>query len=110
MISIVWGLILLIIVVLLTIIGFVYKTKSSDYKELEVQLVEASKKYVDQYFLYPEDSSVKIKLQEMQEENFIGELKKDNDVCDGYVIVSKKGLSFEYQGYVKCPKFETKGY
>jgi uncharacterized membrane protein YvbJ len=110
-ISIVWGSILVILVVLLTAFGFLYKSKSNEYKKLEERLVESAKKYVDAKFLYPDDNkSVKITYQEMKENAFIEELKKDDDLCDGYVIVKSNGTVFNYKGYVSCPNYTSSNY
>ncbi len=109
--SVIWGSILFLLVVLLTIFGFVYKNKSGDYKQLEEKLVESAKKYVDAKFLYPEENkSVKITYSEMKENSFIDELKKEEDVCDGYVIVKSNGTVFQYKGFVSCPNYTTKEY
>jgi len=111
-ISYIWGFLLVLLVVGLTIIGFIYKNKSSDYKKLEDQLVESAKKYVDAKFLYPDDkASMKISFEDMKNDGFIEELKKDDEnVCDGYVLVSNNGMVFQYKGFVKCPKYTTKDY
>lgn len=109
--SFIWGGLLILIVVLLTAFGFVYKSKSKEYKELENQLVESAKKYVDARFLYPdENQSTKVTYSEMKESAFIEELKKGEDICDGYVIVQSNGTVFSYKGYVSCPNYTTKDY
>ncbi|MCI8394541.1 MAG: hypothetical protein HFH86_03560 [Bacilli bacterium] len=110
-IKIIWGAFLITLVVMLTFIGFLYKNKSGAYKQLEKELEESAKKYVDARFLYPDEKDfVKISFEEMKSSGFIEELKKDEDVCDGYVIVKHNGSIFEYKGFVSCPKFTTKGY
>lgn len=109
--SVVWGGFLVVLVVLLTAFGFLYKNKSSEYKKLEERLVDTAKKYVDAKFLYPdENKSVKINYSEMKDAGFGEELKKDNDVCDGYVLVQSNGTVFTYKGYVSCPNYTTKDY
>ena len=109
--SIIWGCFLVLLVALLTGFGFLYKSKSSDYKKLEEELVNRAKKYVDARFLYPEENkAVKITYEEMKEHGFIEELKKGDHTCDGYVIVKSNGTVFEYKGYVSCPKYTTKDY
>ncbi len=42
--SIIWGCFLVLLVALLTGFGFLYKSKSSDYKKLEEELVNRAKK------------------------------------------------------------------
>ncbi len=110
-ISIIWGTILVIIVILLTVLGFLYKDKRIPYKELEQSLVEDAKKYVDVHFLYPQDDSeVKVSYEEMKDEEYVSELKYGEDVCDGYVVVKSNGTVFEYKGYITCEQYTTKGY
>lgn len=110
-ISVVWGIILFLMVAFLTAIGFLYKHKASEYKKLEENLVNAAEKYVEFKFLYPDEKqSIKISLEEMQNAEFIEELKKDDDVCDGYVILEHDGFVYQYKGYVSCSKYTTKGY
>ncbi len=110
-ISFIWGFFLVSLVVILTVFCVIYKYKSNDYKKLEENLVEASKKYVDAKFLYPEGSNqLRVSFSEMKEYGVITDLKKEDQECDGYVIVSHNGTVFDYDGYVKCPNYETKGY
>lgn len=110
-VSIVWGVVLFLMVVGLTAIGFVYKSKASDYKKIEEELVNITEKYVEAKFLYPDEKdSIRIRLSELQNDGYMEELKKDEDVCDGYVVLTHNGFIYEYKGYVKCPKYTTKGY
>ncbi len=110
-ISIIWGVLLLLIVIGLTIVGFVYKSKASSYKQLENDLVSVTEKYVEAKFLYPsENQSINIYLSELQEDGYIESLKKDNDECDGYVKLYHDGFAYQFKGYITCPKYTTQGY
>ena len=96
---IVWGTFLTVLVILLTIFGFVYTSKRTPYKDAETKLVESAKKYVDVKFLYPsEKESTRVSYSEMKEEGYIDKLSVNDDACDGYVIVSSNGMTFEYKG------------
>jgi len=107
----IWAIVVVLIITILTVVGFVFKNKSTAYQELEEKLVEASKKYVDKYFLYPQGTEeVKVTYQEMFDDNSIDELKKEDQTCDGYVIIKTESISFSYKGYVSCPNYETGGY
>lgn len=109
-ISIVWGLFAVFIVGLLTLFGFLYKSKVGVYKDLEEQLVSASKKYIEAKFLYPkENEEFKATSSELVESGFMEELKVNDEVCHGYVVVSKSTV-FNYKGYVECKNYKTKGY
>ena len=107
----IWGSVLTLLIALLTIFGFIYKNKSNGYKELEDKIVEAEKKYVDAKFLYPTNNGqVKTSASDLIKNGYMDELKKDDEVCDGYVVVTHKNSVYDYKGYVKCKNYETKGY
>ncbi len=107
----VWGIVVFLIFVLLTIFGFMYKNKTSFYKSLEEKLVNAEKKYADAKFLYPQNGeTVKITAKEMIEYGALDSLEYDGEICDGYATVQKKGTVFDFKGYVSCKNYKTKGY
>ena len=107
----VWGILVILIFGILTVFGFIYKNKTSVYKELENKLVEAEKKYVDAKFLYPQgNENLKVTSEILIKNEFMDELKINDEVCDGYATIKRKGTVFEYKGYVKCNNYTTKGY
>lgn len=107
----IWAIVLVVILGLLTTLGFMYKSKSKPYKELETKLADASKKYIDAHFLYPEDGeSVKTMASVLTEENYLDELKMNDKPCEGYTLVEKENGVFQYRGYIKCEHYTTKGY
>lgn len=110
-VSLIWGLILFLLVFLLTVFGFLYKSKTIEYRQMEEKLTNIAEKYVEAKFLYPDEGqSLKINLEELKNEGYIEELKKDDDNCDGYVILSHDGFVYHYKAYIKCPKYTTKDY
>jgi uncharacterized protein YpmB len=110
-ISIVWGIMVVLIVGMLTVFGFFYKSKTTIYDELEEKLVDASKKYVDANFLYPQDKDeLKVTKEELVDNQYLDELKKDDNDCSGYVIVKLSNGVYTYKAYIKCPNYKTKGY
>ena len=52
---IIWGVLVIALVILLTVIGFMLKKTDKNYSKLEEKLVERTEKYVDAKFLYPSD-------------------------------------------------------
>lgn len=109
--GVVWGIVLVLIVVLLTTFGFIYKNKTSIYKNLEEKLVEAEKKYVDAKFLYPKDDEfLKTDTEILVKEEYIKNLKIKDEECTGYVEVFKNDTVYDYKAYIKCDNYETKGY
>ncbi len=109
--TIIWAILLLIIVGLLTCFGFMYKSKTKVYKELENNLVEAAKKYVDAQFLYPMNGeTLKVDSNSLIEGKYLENLKSANNSCTGYVNVKLDGSIYKYKGYVDCDVYTTKGY
>ncbi len=107
---IIWGILVVTLVILLTIIGFILKKTDKTYSKLEEKLVEVAEKYVDAKFLYPSDGfTTKVLASDLIKDDYLDELKIDNDTCDGYVIVSKE-MVYKYKAYIKCNKYTTKGY
>lgn len=109
---IIWGVIVIIIIGLLTTLGFMLKKVQNKYAEVEKKIVESTKDYVDYKFLYDtvdKKGSLKITSEELIEHGFLDELVKDDDKCIGYVIVTKKDV-YKYKGYVKCGEYTTAGY
>lgn len=107
----IWGMIVVLVFVLLTVFGFLYKNKSNVYKTLEEKLVAAEKKYADAKFLYPQGSEVvKVTAKEMIEYGALDSLEQDGKICDGYATIQKNGTVYEFKGYVSCENYKTKGY
>lgn len=110
-ISVFWGIILILIVAVLTIIGINFNKPNKVYTDMEDYLVEAAKKYVEQSFLYPQDNKeLRITHNELKDSGFIEKLEVDNNQCIGYVIVKNNELVYEYKGYVSCSDYQTKNY
>ena len=110
-ISYVWGSILVIIVIGLTVVGFIYKDHQKEYKNLEKQIEESAKKYVEEKFLYPEDKEkIKVTLEQLTSEQLIQDFKINGEDCDGYVIVYKNQGVFKYTPKIKCPKYQSPKY
>lgn len=109
---VIWGVIVVILVGLLTVLGFMLKGKNEKYEKIEDRLIKATSSYVDYNFLYPEgNEKVKILSKDLIENEFLKleELKTDDDTCTGYVML-KKDVVYEYKAYIKCKNYTTKGY
>lgn len=108
---VVWGMLVVGLFILLTIIGVLYKNKTKVYKELETKLVQAEKRYVDEKFLYPEqNTSLKTTVSTLIENGYLDALEVNGESCDGYAVISKKSTVFDYKGFIKCSNYQTKGY
>ena len=107
---IIWGVVVVVVIALLTTLGFIMKGKLSDYVKLEDKLETSVKKYVDAKFLYPTGSdTIKITSSELIANDYLDELKFEDDICEGYVIVSYNGV-YNYDTYIKCNNYKTTGY
>ncbi len=107
---IIWTILIILLVGLLTYLGFTYKNKLKPYKDLETKISAAAKKYVELKFLYPEEGQViTIELKDMIENEVISDLSYEEESCDGYVKLSYNGI-YNYNSFIKCDNYVTKGY
>ena len=109
-IAILWGLILIAIFSMLTILGLKWKAKTSGYFDIENRLVSVTKTYFEQGHAYPTGSGVvTITSDELKNNNLIEDLTVNDDTCTGYVTVKNNGV-IAYTAYIKCNNYTTKGY
>ena len=108
--SIIWGLLLFAVFSLLTFFALKWKFKTEGYFKLEDKLVNITKSYFETKYSYPkEGEEIIVSYKELKEKELLTELKKDEDECDGYVLVSNKGV-IDYKGYIKCSNYTTKDF
>ena len=85
--------------------------KDKEYKVLENNMENVVSKYLGQYFgEYPESGEKKINIIDVINKGYNINMKVNEDVCDGYVVVKKVSIAYEYNGYIKCTNYTTKGY
>lgn len=107
---IVWGVIVMVLIGLLTYLGFFINKVDRDYKEVEDALKMAAEGYVDVKSLYPkEDQVFKVTLDVLRSEGVLEKLEHEGDTCDGYVEVKLLEV-YKFTPYIKCGKYTTKGY
>lgn len=109
-IIIIWTIISILLVTLLTIIGFKILEKKEVYLNFEKMLKSATKDYMTQNNEYLPTKEIIIKLDTLIENSLIEPIFVDNENCEGYVKVEKKYLSYEYFPYLKCKNYITNGY
>ncbi|MBR1414227.1 MAG: hypothetical protein IJ574_06170 [Bacilli bacterium] len=107
-ISILWGLFLLSMIFILTAASKKYLKKIEPYERLENVLVSTTKKYVEENLDLEKGKTI-IKTEELFDKDYLKEFKVDNDNCEGYVVINYENEK-EYNGYVKCSEYKTKGY
>lgn len=109
LVSFIWGAILIIIVIALTIFGFWYKSLTKEYKEFEKTLVEKTKEYcLDKVLL--NNNNMKITLDELKEEKVLENLKIKDTECEGYIEIQYTKENYKYSPFIKCGNYKTKGY
>lgn len=109
-ISILWGILAVLLFAFLTTMGFIYKNRTQKYKDLEEDLVKATKKYTATDFNFPVNGqNIVITLDELKDTGLIKELRVENKKCNGYVIVSFNNVT-DYKAYINCEKYKTHGY
>lgn len=107
-ITIIWTLVLTIIVVCLTGVGYYLKKNNVD-NILETTFENQVKNYLGMYpGAYPLDGNkVKITSDQLLEANYETGLDKE---CNGYVIVEAASVGYTYKTYISCPDYITDGY
>ena len=108
--SIIWGVIVIVLIIFLTSVGFIYKNKSQKYKDLEKELVEIVKTYTSSNFNFPvnEENNI-ITVDELRENGLIDKFEVEKQKCDGYVQVSFDNVT-KYKAYINCDKYKTHGF
>ncbi len=78
---------------------------SSNYVQVEKNLLAAAKKY---YNAYKDEVGQIILSDELIDENYltVQKMTANNDICDGYVFVDGSTLT----PYITCSYYETEGY
>lgn len=105
---VVWGLLVLVLIGLLTTLGFMLKKHNSNYIDLEYKLVASAEDYVSN-ISFTNREVLKITKEELLENNFIDNLEYKNDVCDGYVLVNFQE-KITYKAYILCNNYKTRDY
>lgn len=78
------------------------------YSDLEIKLVDASKKYIQSSSI--DKLPIRLSLNDLKNAGYIGDFKDDNgNDCDGYVIISDRVL-YNYNAFISCPNFISENY
>ena len=106
----IWIIIAILLVSVLTYMGVNMKNKNGDYYNLEKKLTSAAKVYYGQYPNQLPASELVITSTKLLKENFLEDLNNGIEVCNGYVVVKKSAMSYNYKSYIKCDIYSTKNY
>ena len=92
-------------------------TQEFSYRDLEVRLINSSKKYINAYYqnalMDNADFTVIVSSNTLKQENYLTKLMnpKNQKECIGYVIFKKVDNYFHSDGYINCnPNYKTEGY
>lgn len=104
----IWAIVVLIIIILLTVMGFVLESRYEKYKRFEEQVLMSANDYAHSELLLEEKETV-VSIEELVELEYLDSLEVDGDVCSGYVIITNDG-NFQYDAYIKCGEYKTRGF
>lgn len=107
-ILIIWTSIMVMLVATLCVVGTNFKSKNIN-RIMENSLINITKKYYGEYpGLFPKSGkSKKMTVKELKDNGYDAKLE---DGCDGYSVVTSGAMGFEYEAYIKCKDYTTKGY
>ena len=112
--TILWLVLIFILVIALTIIGFNVIKRAKPYTSLENTIVEAMKVYYGQdtnLKKLPEKNKIaKISIEELKSFGLNLSLEVNDDKCEAYGIVKGRSLAFTYKAFIKCNNYITKDY
>ncbi len=104
----IWGILVVIIVGLLTALGFILDDRYETYKVLEDKLEASAKDYVQDNNAFLDEEEIVVDAQELIMLEYLDELVVNNDSCEGYVVINRSNST--YDAYITCGKYTTSGY
>lgn len=105
----IWAIIVVIVIGLLTALGFILNNRYEKYKVLEDKLLESAKEYAHKELLLEEAREVVVTSDELIEEEYLDNLDVEDDVCEGYVVIINED-PYQYEAYISCEYYKTSGY
>lgn len=82
-----------------------------DHDDLEEKMEDAAKKYVKDFYKNEIPAgTLRVKASSLISNDYLTELKDEDGKCSGYVAVSKDDNELDYDAYIKCKDYKTKGY
>lgn len=107
---VIWFILVLIIVGLLTTLGFMLNNKYQDYEQLESKLLKAAQEYT---LVNKNDfegaKDYKLTSEVLIASDYMDELKLDDEVCEGYVLINHS-KEFSYKVFIKCENYTSSNY
>lgn len=106
---VIWAILVVIIIGLLTTMGFILNSKYEKYHEFEQKMIESATLYAQDHAFFEEDPEFVVTSDQLIELNYLDELSTDDDVCEGYVIIHNDAV-YEYEPFIRCNEYTTKNY
>ena len=104
----IWAVIVVIIIALLTVMGFILDNRYEKYQALEEKLETSAREYAeDNILLSEEDGEYIVTSLELIEAGYLDNLEVDDNVCTGYVIVQNNGV-YQNESYNTCLQYTQK--
>ena len=112
--TVLWIILIILLLTTLSIIGINVSKRTKPYKALESDIVESMKMYYGQDTnlkkLPSKGKTHKVTLDELKSFGITINNKIENDICEGYGIVTGENISHSYKAYIKCNNYTTKNY
>lgn len=105
-----WAILVIIIMVLLTVMGFVLKNRSEKYGELESKLLDSATEFaLDRVLFDSDDAEFIVTSEELIKLGYLDSLEMEEDSCSGYVVIKNNG-AYQYESYITCDNYTTHNY
>ncbi len=83
---------------------------NKEYADLEARIENAAALFIRLNSIEV-SSSFRVDLDALQNSGLVNDFKDDlGNSCDGYVIVIKNDIAYDYEGRIKCPNYTTLNY
>lgn len=110
-IYIVWALIIVVMLSLVLYFGFNFSNKNKEYKELEEEILVNAEKYLGANLNeYPTTGSNKVLISKIINYGIDIDLSVNDDMCDGYILITREQMGYDTKVFVKCNNYTTDGY
>ena len=108
---IIWVILAVGLVGTLTFIGLQFQEDIKEYRGYESDIKESAQIYMEiNKPILDVGESLQIDTNKLIKENFLETKEVGEDICDGYVIITKKYDKLEYSSFIKCEDYTTDGY
>ena len=108
---IIWVFLAVGLVGTLTFIGLQFQEDIKAYRGYEKDIIESAQIYMEiNKPTLDVGESLQININKLIKEKFLNTKEVGEDICDGYVIITKKYDKIDYSSYIKCEEYTTDGY